>query len=155
MSSFSFTVPATAPATARSAAITKREALYGHDVYYNVRETLPNMTITASGDWARVSGRECLRQSLIRRLITEPGSWTTLASYGVGAVAYVKARDSRANRDELERKIRSQFMRDPRVASVDAVTLTRGTNSLRISVKVTPVGEVRGATPLVVTHEVN
>lgn len=155
MSTFTFTVPTT-PAVIKSKAITRREAIYGKDISYEVRDTVsPNMAVTPAGDWATIVGRECLRQSLIRRLITEPGEWTTNPTYGVGALSFVKARDTKGNRDELERLIRAQYAADPRVQSVDSVTLTRGENTLKISVRVTPIGEIDSARPLVVTHEVS
>jgi len=158
MSSFSFTIPATAPVseTAKERAITRRERLYGKDISYNVRDALsPNYEVTPAGDWATIAGRECLRQSLIRRLITEPGEWTTNPLYGVGALSFVKARDSNGNRSELERRIRSQYAIDPRVQSVEDVALIRGENSLKIVVRVVPIGELDSAQLLVITHEVS
>jgi hypothetical protein len=155
MSTFSFTVP-TAPSTAKAKAITRRELLYGKDISYNVREVLsPNMEVTPSGDWATVAGRECLRQSLIRRLITEPGEWTTNPTYGVGALGFVKARDSAGNRDELERRIRSQFAIDQRVKTVDSVQFIRGENSIKVVVRVTPVAELDSSASLTISHEVS
>lgn len=153
MSSFDFTVPVT-PAVVQSRVITRRESLYGRDISYDVRETTsPNFEVTPAGDWATIAGRECLRQSLIRRLITEPGEWVTNPLYGVGALAFVKARDTKGNRDELERRIRAQFNADPRVQSVDSITLIRGENSLKISVRVIPIGELDSSRPLIITHE--
>ena len=154
MSTFSFTVPST-PSTAASKAITRREALYGKDISYNVRDLkVPNMEVTAAGDWATIAGRECLRQALIRRLLTEPGEWTTNPGYGVGAAAYVKARDSKGNRDALTARIRSQFTQDPRVDSVASVEIIRGENSIRFVIRVIPVGEIDSAQPLTITTEV-
>lgn len=154
MSAFVFTVPSS-PATVQAKAITRRESVYGKDISYNVRDLkVPNMEVTAAGDWATIAGRECLRQSLIRRLITEPGEWTTNPTYGVGSPAFVKARDSKGNRDALEARIRSQFVQDPRVDSVDSVKIVRGTNSIRFIIRVIPVGEIDSAQPLTVTHEV-
>ena len=154
MSSFVFTVPSS-PAALSTGAISRRDSIYGRDISYDVRDSVtPNMDVTPARDWALIAGRECLRQSLIRRLITEPGEWTTNPSYGVGAIAFVKARDSAGNRDELERRIRAQFTMDARVKSVDSVTLIRGEDSLRVVVRVIPAGEIGVATPLIVTHEV-
>lgn len=159
MSAFVFTVPAAGAGAGggigAAAVITRRGRIYGKDISYAVREgVVPNYEVTAARDWATTQGRECLRQSLIRRLITEPGEWTTNPNYGVGALAFVKARDSKGNRDELERRIRAQFSQDRRVKSVDSVQLIRGENSIKVFVRVIPTGEIDSAHPLIITHEV-
>lgn len=154
MSAFVFTVPTT-PAVAKTKAISRRESIFGRDISYDVRTAVtPNMDVTPAGDWALIEGRECLRQALIRRLITDPGEWTTNPNYGVGAVSFVKARDTRGNRDELERRIRSQFLADPRVKSVESVQVTRGNQQIKFSIRVIPTGEFDSSRPLVITHEV-
>lgn len=112
---------------------------------------------TAAGDWALVRGREALRQSLLRRLITNPGEWQTKPEYGVGARQYVKAKNTSSVRAELESRIRSQFARDPRVHSVDIVSLyplDNGSPGLKVSVTVTPRGRLRSDQPLVVEMDV-
>lgn len=156
MSTFAFTIASGSSSGTQSKAITRREAIYGRDISYDVRsDKVPNMEVTPAGDWALTAGRSCLRQALIRRLITEPGEWVTLPGYGVGALSFVKARDSKGNRDELERRIRSQFTMEERVASVESVTLTRGENSIKVVVRVIPIGEIDDARPLIITHEVS
>jgi hypothetical protein len=55
----------------------------------------------------------------MRRTITNPGEWKTKPNYGVGARLYVKAKDTPATRSELAARIRSQYLLDQRVESVD------------------------------------
>jgi phage baseplate assembly protein W len=112
---------------------------------------------TASGDWAVARGREALRQSLNRRIITNPGEWATKPEYGVGARQFVKRKNTAGTRAELEARIREQFTRDVRVQSVDIVTITPlddGSPGVIIRVHVTPRGRLRSDQPLVVSQEV-
>jgi phage baseplate assembly protein W len=135
---------------------------YGADIHLDV--AAPDVTLgqasyvtTASGDWALARGREALRQSLIRRTVTNPGDWATKPNYGVGARQYVKAKNTRSKRAELESRIREQYMSDPRVHSVDIVTVTPlddGSPGVKISVQVTPKGRLRTDQPLEVAMEV-
>lgn len=135
---------------------------YGSDVWFDVskpdEETgEADYVTTPDGDLTLVTGREALRQSLIRRLITEPGEWAMVPEYGVGAVSFVKAKNSPATRAELESRIRSQFLRDPRVHSVDIVTVTPlddGSPGVKISIQVTPKGRLRTDKPLSVQLEI-
>lgn len=129
---------------------TQEAQFYGEDIHYDVSQPdgsgQANYVVTASGDWAIVVGREALRQSLLRRLITHPDEWPTKQNYGVGARRYIKARNSVSVRNELESKIRGQFMRDPRVHSVDTVLvspLDDGSQGVKISILVTPKGRLR------------
>jgi phage baseplate assembly protein W len=134
---------------------------YGEDIYFDIAAadvTLgeADYVVTADGDWAVVTGREALRQSLLRRLITAPGEWQTKPDYGVGARQYVKAKNTGAVRDELDARIRTQFLRDPRVERVDVVTVAQlddGSAGLKISVLVTPRGRLRSDQPLPVRLE--
>ena len=136
---------------------------YGSDIWLDVGA--PDVELgaaqyvtTAAGDWHLATGREALRQSLLRRLITNPGDWQTKPDYGVGARQYVKAKNTSSVRAELESRIRSQFARDVRVHSVDMVSvypLDDGTPGLKISILVTPKGRLRSDQPLVVAMEVS
>jgi len=135
---------------------------YGSDIWLNV--AAPDVELgraryvtTAAGDWALATGRESLRQSLMRRLITNPGDWQTKPDYGVGARQYVKAKNTSSVRAELESRIRAQFSRDVRVHSVDLVTLDRldgDAPGIKISVLVTPRGRLRTNKVLTVALEV-
>lgn len=112
---------------------------------------------TPAGDWQVARGREALRQSLNRRIITNPGEWATKPEYGVGARQFVKRKNTAGARAELEQRIRAQFAQDVRVQSVDLVTIAQlddGSAGVKISVHVTPRGRLRTDQPLVVGMEV-
>jgi hypothetical protein len=136
---------------------------YGADIWLDV--AAPDVQLgqahyatNAAGDWAIVRGREALRQSLLRRLITNPGDWQTKPDFGVGARQYVKAKNTSSVRAELESRIRSQFAKDVRVQGVDLVIITPlddGSPGVKISVLVTPRGRLRTDQPLEVALEVS
>ena len=140
--------PYTIPAAANSSSgvtpqdrASQIDRLFGKDLWFDVRQADGgNYEVTPAGDWKTVSGREALRQAIIRRIITDPGEWATLPDYGVGARMFVKARNTRATRDELTERIRGQLLQDPRIESVETVDVEITAESLRISVKVQPKG---------------
>lgn len=135
---------------------------FGEDIWFSVAEPDPatgqaNYVITASGDLAVATGLEVLRQSLVRRTITNPGDMPTAPDYGVGARQYVKGRNTLAKRQELESRVRAQYLRDPRVLTVDLVTVAQlddGEPGIKISAFVTPRGRLRGDRPLPILLEI-
>lgn len=162
----SFTIPnppSGYQGTPQSEQESQEARFYGSDIWLDV--AAPDVTLgqaryvtTAAGDWGLVHGREALRQSLLRRLLTNPGDWQTKPDYGVGARQYVKAKNTGSVRAELESRIRSQFARDIRVHSVDIVTIAQlddGSAGVKISVTVTPRGRLRTDKSLVVAMEVS
>lgn len=120
---------------------TQRDKLWGRDIWFDVRAGEgADYEVTAAGDWQVAEGREALRQAILRRIITDPGEWATLPDYGVGARAYVKARNTKAARDELTQRIRAQLLRDRRIESVQSVAVESSGGLLRIAVEVIPRG---------------
>lgn len=121
---------------------------YGEDIWFDVTQgSVANYVVTAAGDWLSVSGIPALEQSLLRRTITNPGEWKTKPTYGVGARLYVKAKDTPATRAELAGRIRSQYLQDKRVESVDEIAIEKFSDGigpgLRINVRYTPRGRLR------------
>lgn len=151
MSLFTWTLPGfNPPQTGLSAQdlAGQVDLLFGADIWFDVSdENGGDTAVTAAGDWAKVQGRECLRQAIIRRIITSPGEWRTLPDYGVGARQFVKERNTPSTRSLLAERIRGQLLRDPRISSVDQINIETLSNMLRISVVVTPKGETQQNTP--------
>lgn len=134
-------------------------AFFGEDIWYAAvhDDGSGEYVITPAGDLQVAVGREALRQALIRRLITRPDEWPTLPDYGVGALDYVKGKNTPSARAELEARVRSQFARDQRVERVDIVMVTPlddGSPGLKVSVQVTPRGRLRSDRPLAFSTEV-
>lgn len=134
---------------------------FGDDIWFDVSTADPisgeaNYVMTQAGDLQSVSGVEALRQSLIRRWITNPGEMPTAPEYGAGLRSYVKAKNTPAMRAEVESRVRAQTLRDPRVLSVALVTVARlddGSDGIKISAQVTPKGRLRDRN-LTVTVEI-
>lgn len=112
---------------------TYREA-YGSDIWFDVRASFADYEITPHGDWVSVDGDEALIQSILRRIVTNPGEWQTKPEYGCGARLYIKARNTPAARAELEQRIRSNVKQDSRVERVDSVIIEQEDDTLRIAV---------------------
>lgn len=137
-------------------------AFFGEDIWFDI--AAPDVTLgqadyvtTASGDLAVATGREALRQSLLRRFITRPGEMPTLPDYGAGAVDFVKAKNTAATRAELIGILTVQCLRDPRVLSVDTVAVDRlddGSDGVKISLNVTPRGRLRSDRSLPIHLEI-
>jgi phage baseplate assembly protein W len=140
----------------------QQNRFYGDDIYFDIAAPdvelgQADYVVDATGDWQTVNGPEALRQSLTRRLITNPGEWQTKPEYGCGARQYVKAKNTPTERAELEARIRSNFLRDPRVERVDTVTITPlddGSAGVKIEVYVTPRGRLRADKSLPVRIEI-
>lgn len=134
------------------------DRLLGRDIWYDVTKGIDaDYEVTAAGDWAIVEGRAALRQSIIRRIITNPGEWATKPDYGVGARLFVKGKNTRAARQALEERIRGQLAQEARVESVDDVvidTLPGSDAGIRITVVVLPKGRSQRNEPLVASVEV-
>ena len=157
MSGYSWSMPPAAPATSTSPTerVRQRDRFWGRDLWLDVRVDGADLVTTAAGDFAIVDGEECLRQALIRRIITSPGEWATLPDYGCGARLYVKARNTPATRAELSERIRSQLSREPRVERVAAVAIeSTDTQGLKINVVIVPKGRVRPEATVSISLEV-
>jgi phage baseplate assembly protein W len=128
------------------------DRFFGRDIWYDVAAAHgPNSVVNRRGDWLVVSGVEALRQSLIRRFITDPGEWRTKPDYGAGARRFVKKRNDAAARAQLANRLRAQALRDRRVASVEAVVVEPGAGGvLRIMVRVIPKGAPARAIPIAI-----
>jgi hypothetical protein len=113
------------------------QEILGTDIWLGNVSSNPDTVLTSSGDLHIISGRECLRQAIIRRLITRPGEWATNPTYGVGATDYIRERNTQEKRDELKSKIRGQLILDPRISRVDGIEIEENNGLLRIAVRVT------------------
>lgn len=141
---------------------TDLDTFYGYDIWLDIAAPDvqlggANYIVTPAGDWAVVRELEALRQSLIRRTVTDPSEWPTLRNFGVGAQQYVKGRNTPSVRAELEGRIRSQYLADPRVQAVETVLITPlddGSPGIRILVDVTPKGRLRSDKALPIALEV-
>lgn len=128
MSCYTWTLPSAGTSAAPSVQANTsldaaQRALFGVDIWLAVSDGVhADRIVTAARDWRLVDGEDCVRQSLLRRLMTSPGEWKTKPNYGVGARAYVKRPATARTTNELAERIVSQFRADKRVEQVSAVT---------------------------------
>lgn len=154
----SFDAPPASPA-ALDVAKEAVNLIGGEDIWFDVTAgSLANMIVTPAGDWLAATGMIALKQSLLRRTITNPNEWKTKPGYGVGAREYLKEKDTPAKRSELAARIRSQYIQDTRVERVDHVAIERFTDGigagLKVNVMFTPRGRLRTEQPATLSIEV-
>jgi hypothetical protein len=141
------------PLGVTGAALPPSDDLIARDIWYSLKgERGPEYVVTAHGDWKTVEGEEALRQSLIRAFITIPGEWQTNPGYGAGARAFLKAKNTKTNRDALAIRLRAQALRDDRVLKVDEVKVERvGDGGVRFTVMIVPKGRPERSIPVSVS----
>ena len=88
------------------------------------------------GDYRAVEGAEALRQSLLRRLLTNPGEHAFRANYGAGLKRSVKQPGSRAELDRSRNRVLEQVNADDRVRSAPSVSVSRTPTGIRVDVTV-------------------
>ena len=96
-----------------------------------------------TGDLERISGIENVREELLRRLITSPGTLVHRPEYGVGVKDYLNGINRLGNKRQLAIKIQEQFTQDPRVASLLGVQISEdpsNTHMVSIIIRVELIG---------------
>lgn len=112
--------------------------LFGSDLLFN-----DDLQLTASSDYALVTGQAALRQAIKLRLITSPGEYAVRPEFGCGVQKWVKKRASRSDRDALRQVIIDQLSKETRIQKVIDVTvdLIAGLSpGLTIGVRVQAIG---------------
>ena len=95
------------------------------------------------GDYPSFQNLENVREALMRRLITQPGSLAHRPLYGVGIRSYVNRINNISTQRELAELIKEQFERDSRVESVLGFNFEQDKNNaslIKINVKIKLVG---------------
>lgn len=146
--SFVYTLPGTTSQPIDPQRAKARDRLFGRDIWFDVTRERIDRVVTAKGDWKLVDGVEALRQSLIRRIITNPGEWQTKPDYGVGARLFVKQRMTSTVIADLQTRIRSQMLKDARVDRVDQVIVERSNGVLHIVVTIVAKGRDINSSPI-------
>lgn len=126
---------------------------YGTDIWLDLAgRSGPDYVVTAGGDWKLAKGIAALRQSLLRRFMTDPGEWKTKGDdYGAGGRSFVKSRDTLAARQAFANRIRAQALKDTRVAQVNKIEIERFDGGARFKVVVVPKGDLSRSGPITVS----
>lgn len=80
---------------------------------------------TAAGDVPDVSGRANLRESLLRRILTNPGEIVHRPAFGCGLAAFLERPLTPSWKARMASAVRSNLLLDPRVADA-SVTVSQG-----------------------------
>jgi phage baseplate assembly protein W len=102
-----------------------------------------DLVLSSGGDLALISGIANLKAALFHRLVTVPGTLVHKPTYGVGITQYENSCSSFSVQQKLATLIQEQFALDPRVQSVDTVSISSedGTPQMTvIKVFITPIG---------------
>lgn len=87
-------------------------ALFGEDLLF----INGDLQVTASGDYATVTGLASLKQAITNRLLTAPGDYALRPTYGVGVMLWVKKRIVKSELDALTNAIIAQLAQEDRIA---------------------------------------
>lgn len=102
-----------------------------------------DLAISPSGDVQTATGIANIKQQLLHRLITQPGSLIHRPDYGVGVKDFLNGINSISNQRALAVRIEEQFKRDIRVDDVLNVAVNSDDSRpelVIISIKVLLVG---------------
>lgn len=112
--SFDFTI---VDDVARPRNATLDDDIAGEDVYLEGGE----MTETPYGDLQVVIGVPAARQSVIRELPANPGSFPRRPQWGGGLSAMVLNGNTKTNRDIMQSRARARLLVNPRLQKIDSV----------------------------------
>ena len=110
-----FTIPQAEPKIARTDG-----TIGGSDICFRGGD----LTTTAAGDWALVSGVDAARQSAERELTAPPGSLPYRPTWGGGVGSQLFKGLTKATRDQIESAARSCLLKNPRIKRVTNVATT-------------------------------
>lgn len=102
-----------------------------------------DLSVSHSGDLETVTGLSNLKQALLHRFLTRPGTLIHRLDYGVGLQDFQGAVMSFERKRQLAVRIDEQARRDPRVVRVREVAIREmedNTYGMIISVKLDAVG---------------
>lgn len=105
-----------------------------------------DLVLGPTGDLDTIQGLDNLKEALLRRLLTTPGSMIHRPTYGVGIKNYQNGISSLTTQRRLAMAIIEQFREDERVESVTGVSVEYNDNTpdlvqVKVSVKVVGYGE--------------
>jgi phage baseplate assembly protein W len=102
-----------------------------------------DLAVTPTGDLDIIAGTANMRGAIYRRLITIPGTLIHRPRYGCGILAFQNAPMTLAVKRQMAGKIATNLPLDPRIVSVDNVSITSADETpsqLVITVSVTIIG---------------
>ena len=99
--------------------------------------------VTTGGDLQSIHGLENLRQAVIHRLLTVPGTIPLQPGYGIGIGQYQGDLNRLSTQENLLREIQEQFSGDDRIEAVESLSVRPAVDNpsqLTIRLKIRAVG---------------
>lgn len=154
MADYSYGVPSssTVSGVALDQSQIDNQKLYGVDLYYDVREgSQVDTHVTPAGDYLTVTGLTAYKQSIIRRMISDPGEYARFPDYGAGLRRMVKERANSANIAAMQARVKAQAMKDDRTARVIDVVFEFIDDGVKLLLVVEPKAGPQRPSPLYIT----
>lgn len=109
--------------------IYKKDIAHDHDSYL--------------GDLKTIEGPDNLRVALLRRWVTEPGTFVYRPDYGAGILSFRNSVMSLDTQRKIAKRIEEQSLKDPRVEAIRVIRFslneTPGMNLVKVTIK--PYGQ--------------
>ncbi len=77
----------------------------------------------SGGDIQSISGFDNIREAILRRIVTEPGTLIHRPGYGIGLKHFQNAPMTLATQQEIAKRLQEQLTRDSRIASLLSVSV--------------------------------
>ena len=131
-------------ANRRTPAEAEQAALLGTDIRF-----AGDYDVTGKGDYVLIDGETALRQSILHRLMTNPGEFKTRPTYVVGIRKWVKRPKTGTNILALQNQIEDQLARESRIEEVVAVRVRSTDEGLEVSIVIRAAGKTLRYRPFV------
>ena len=115
-------------------ALSKVEENFKEDLLFN-----NDLESSVQGDIAKTNSFPNLKQAVLRRLLTVPGSFAFRPSYGVGLPLFQNELSSIDNQRELMHRIVDNFKSEPRIIELTGLKVVPGEKTT-IELSYRPVG---------------
>ena len=105
--------------------------------------TQGDLRATGTKDIGRVHGLDNLRQAVLNRLLTVPGTLPLKPAYGIGLKRWQGRLDTVTAREEIMREMLEQFSADERIDEVQSLRIVRSDSNpgqFTVEVKILAVG---------------
>lgn len=112
-----------------------RDALAGEDIYLS-----GDFAESAHGDLATVSGVAAARQSILRELPANPGSFPRRPDWGGGLSGQLFKGATVSNRDRIASRVRARLEANPRVIKANEVSTSVGQSGVSVTIRVDVLG---------------
>lgn len=122
-------------------------ALINEALLTDIKHTSDFVQKTGTGDLDTVSGLDNIKDAIMRRIFTTPGSLAHRPTYGVGLKSFLNAPPTINTQQKLALRVEDQLTQEPRVSGLNSIRLVTRDKTpdqffLIVKVEVVGYGEV-------------